>query len=108
MNLKLVNEQELEAVLDVKLASLSKSLYQELKVLHSLLEEYEGVPNAKYLTVSKLAKIYGMSRTSCQRYLASAVSAGAIEHFKPRDLNGTPGSTLYNVEHFDAYIKREV
>lgn len=60
----------------------------------------------EWLPLRHIAARYGMSLRSALRYIASAQSAGAIRHFQPADLNGTPGHTLYNLIDFHRYITR--
>lgn len=60
----------------------------------------------EWLPLRHLAHRYGLSIRTATRYIASAQSAGSIRHFRPADLNGTPGHTLYNLADFHRYISR--
>ena len=61
---------------------------------------------AEWLPRKKLATRFGLSPRQADLYIASAVTAGKLSHFKPADLSGRRGHTLYKVSEFEAYIRR--
>lgn len=61
---------------------------------------------AEWLPRKKIAARFGLSPRQADLYLASAVTAGKLAHFKPADLSGRRGHTLYRVSEFEAYIRR--
>lgn len=61
---------------------------------------------AEWLPRKKIAARFGLSPRQADLYLASAVTAGKLAHFKPADLSGRRGHTLYKVSEFEAYIRR--
>lgn len=61
---------------------------------------------AEWLPRKKIAVRFGLSPRQADLYLASAVTDGKLSHFKPADLSGRRGHTLYRVSEFEAYIRR--
>lgn len=64
-----------------------------------------GTP--EYLPFAKLAAHFGFSRATAHRYIASAVSDGALRTIRPKDAHNRRGDTLYHLADFTTYISRQ-
>lgn len=83
------------------------ALTRQVEQLTQALETTLTGAGAVWLPRRKLAERFGMSVRSAGLYIASAITEGKLQYFKPADCCGNTGHTLYHVGDFEAYIRRQ-
>ncbi len=91
------------APLEARLADLTVRVEQLTQALETTLTGAGAV----WLPRRKLADRFGMSPRTADVYIASAITEGRLQSFRPTDASGNAGHPLYNVADFEAYIRRK-
>ena len=91
------------APLEQRLDALTVQVEQLTKALETSLTGAGAV----WLPRRKLAERFGMSPRTADVYIASAITEGRLQTFRPTDASGTSGHPLYHVGDFEAYIRRQ-
>ena len=82
------------------------ALTAQVEHLTKALENTITGAGAIWLPRRKLAERFGMSPRTADVYIASAITEGRLQTFRPTDASGTSGHPLYHVADFEAYIRR--
>lgn len=96
--ISLVESAPIEARID--------GLTETVRRLADALEKSASGTEAIWLPRRHLAARFGLTSRNAGLYIAGAVSAGMLEHFRPAGPDGSPGQTLYKVTDFEKYLRR--
>lgn len=83
------------------------ALTAQVEHLTKALENTITGAGAIWLPRRKLAERFGMSPRTADLYIASAITEGRLQTFRPTDAGGNTGHPLYHVGDFEAYIRRQ-